>query len=179
MYANEIYRDDGNGFNADDSTLPCENCGKADVHVRFGGHKNLGIHQASKSCKTQALKNAKPKVKFSSLRTFGSKVPKKNPSTVSSPPIVHAPPLSELSAILEVKSALLSPNLLRKDYTGALELLDKLENNARRIPERIPLAGDDHPLAVFAGDPSLCVKIGANCWEVVNPMMKGSIWVGT
>ena len=32
----------------------------------------------------------------------------------------------------------------------------------------------DHPLAVFAGDPSLCVNIGADCWEVVNPMMKAA-----
>ena len=52
------------------------------------------------------------------------------------------------------------------------ELLNKLENNARRIPEILLLAGDDHPLATLAGDPSLYVTANANYREIENPMMK-------
>ena len=67
--SNEVYRNDSNGFDVD-STLPCQNCGKANVHVGFEGYKNLEIYQTSKICKTQVLENAKPKAKFSSLCTF-------------------------------------------------------------------------------------------------------------
>ena len=94
---------------------------------------------------------------------------------VSAPPMVHVLPLPELSAIpVAAEAGPLSPqnNLLKKGCPVALELLNKLENNAKRIPETLLLAGDDHLLAVFAGDPSLCVTAGTNCWEVVNTMME-------
>ena len=102
LQSNEIYRSN-NDFDAD-STLPCSKCGKVDVHVGFGGLKNLEIHQTSKNCKTQACKNTKPKATFSYLQNFfGTKVPK-DPPTVSAPPMVHVPPLSESAAIPDIES---------------------------------------------------------------------------
>ena len=139
--SNEGYRNN-NGFDAD-STLPCTKCGKVDVHVGFGGQKNLEIHQTSKGCVVQVRKNAKPKAKFKSLRTFFASKAEKNLPTVSNPPMVHTTPIPGSSTGVALLAPSAPPIPPKKGCLLALELLDKLENNARRIPETLLVAKDE------------------------------------
>ena len=92
--------------------------------------------------------------------------------------MVHAAPIPQPSTSEVPSAPSVQPIPLRKGCVLALELLDKLEKNARRIPEMLLVAGDDHPLAIFSGDPAQHVMSGINCWEVVNPMMKAAFGWG-
>ena len=131
-----------------------------------------------KVCGAQARENAKPKAKFQSLHNFFGPKAEKNPPTVSEPPMVHTAPIPQPSTSEVPSAPSVQPIPPRKGCVLALELLDKLKKNARRIPEMLLVAGDDHPLAIFSGDPVQHVMSGINCWEVVNPMMKAAFGWG-
>lgn len=101
--------------------------------------------------------------KFKSLRTFFASKAEKNLPTVSNPPMVHTTPIPGLSTGVALLAPSAPPIPPKKGCLLALELLDKLENNARRIPETLLVAKDDHPLAVFAGNPAQHVTSGVDC----------------
>src|ERR1700678_1692511 len=138
---------------------------KMQQNRRQGQIWGIEIHRTSKACGAQARENAKPKAKFQSLRNFFGPKAEKNPPTVSEPPMVHAAPIPQPSTSEVPSAPSVQPIPLRKGCVLALELLDKLEKNARRIPEMLLVAGDDHPLAIFSGDPAQHVMSGINCWE--------------
>ena len=55
----------------------------------------------------------------------------------------------------------------------AVTLLSRLRAGIKRIPNEVPTADGDHPLAVLSGDPTAYSNDECDDWEdVLNPLMK-------
>ena len=146
------------------------------------GIKNLEIHQLSKTCKTD-IERKRLKVKAKpdhSLLAFFRPRAALNPSTVSAPPPVHAPlVLARMSAVAtDSESNLLSQSAqaqaVSKDLPElcllARGLLHDLSKKMKGIPKTIPLANNDHRLAIFSQDPATCIRPELDDWEdLLNP----------
>jgi hypothetical protein len=61
----------------------------------------------------------------------------------------------------------------------AVQALQTLYESMQRIPADTPLAGQDHRLANFAGDPQACVDPELDDWaDILSPMFKRSFGWG-
>ncbi|KAH9020793.1 hypothetical protein EDB85DRAFT_2094831 [Lactarius pseudohatsudake] len=173
------------------STLVCPAC-RETVHVGFGGEKNLANHRTSKACqkKSQKIQSKGPKTNQDLHAFFKPRAPL-NPQIVTTPsPIhadevkarakdvpretVHAPDVScndlgKTSELLATKSP------CRK----GIELLNRLEAAAKRIPASVPLATPAHRLSAFSVDPHTCVASPEeDDWLILNSMLKAAFGWG-
>jgi hypothetical protein len=192
------------------STLVCPACDET-IHVGFGGEKNLVIHRTSKACKTKSQKkskgskNAKPN---QDLHAFFKPRMLLNPPTITAPAPVHADEIKartkdgmscetsnitvscndpgETAREMGTPSLrpLASPNAAGKSpCQKGIELLDRLEAAAARIPASVPLATPDHRLSGFSADPRDCAASLEeddieDDWAALNPMLKESFGWG-
>ena len=106
-----------------------------------------------------------------------------NLSTVSAPPPVHALLVSTRTSAVatDSESNLLSQSAqaqaVSKDLPEscllARGLLHNLSKKIKGIPKTIPLANNDHRLAIFLQDLATCIRPELDDWkDILNPMMK-------
>ncbi|KAF8176492.1 hypothetical protein BJ912DRAFT_857405 [Pholiota molesta] len=111
---------------------------------------------------------------FSSF--FGPRKPAV-PATVASPPLVStsqsktsgAPKAGtshETHQPVQVPQS--SPSIPAIPCQHAATLLAQFRSRIEALPEDIPIASDDHPLAQFSGDPTGSVPEGEEAWEIWN-----------
>ena len=162
----------------------------------------ISTHLTSKACKYRQKAAAQPENKSKSLLSFFGpwKLTKHNVPQVASPPLVHADPIQpielpgpsfpppNLQKQQEIQDEHVA-TLVQTDDNGSLfnksqgcehavEILQKLQEKMESIPKEIPLAGPEHPLAIFSEHLAECANgagIPENDWEeILNPKMKSA-----
>jgi hypothetical protein len=154
-----------------DSKLRCPEC-EGDIPVGTGGEANLQQHIRSRACEAAISKREQKNIP--SIRSFfGPKIPQ-NPPTTSAPPLLHSAVQAVSSSTNRFESATISRSAIRREPCPlAVTLLSRLRAGVERIPNEVPAADGDHPLAVFAGDPTAYSNDERDDWEeVLNPLMK-------
>ncbi|KAF8237738.1 hypothetical protein L208DRAFT_1161805, partial [Tricholoma matsutake] len=182
-----------------DSTLPCPDCSK-EVHVSTGSSKNLETHcTSSKACKARHEQNLKAvmtqtkkkKKQDGSLLIYFVHQQAFVPSMVITPPPVQIqqthvsisqPPMSRGDSQL-ASHMILAPtdNLAHPSASCALvkRLLEQLHVSMEAIPQTLPHAGEEHPLAIFSGNPASSIGIDMDDWEdTLNPMVHHAFGYG-
>lgn len=128
-------------------------------------HKNSA--QCRENKKKKKIQDTIEKTKLNAAKFFAPRPPK-IPATVSAPPRITLRPI--VAAPIP-SSSRLSPSPSHPHSTipsacpKAADLLIDFRRRIELLPESVGRAGDDHPLAQFAGDPTGCVEEDEDAWE--------------
>jgi hypothetical protein len=98
----------------------------------------------------------------------------------STPTLLHSAVKVVSSSTNRLKSTTVTQSATQREPCPlAVTLLSKLRVGVERIPGEVPPADGDHPLAVFAGDPTAYSNDECDDWEeVLNPLLKRALGWG-
>lgn len=156
------------------------------VKVGAAGLPNFKRHRGSKQClenqkkRDKEERGKKEKEKGRNLMATYFSGPRKAPvpSTVPTPPLLTPMPRSRapkpsrsLSNLSPGQPQSNTPDLPNIPCENAAKILSDFRARIDSLPETVPIAPPDHPLARFSGDPTGSVPDGEDAWEIWNPQL--------